>query len=74
MQLNNIASNMTELTLSDGTQVLFSYKTPVACWVNGEYFKTEKYWSKTTTKHINKWAHLATLKPQEYFDNITKGL
>lgn len=74
MHLKSIQSNMTELTLSNGTQVLFSYQTPVACWIDGQFFKTDKKWSNTTTRHINKWTHCAVTKPQEYFDNITKGL
>jgi hypothetical protein len=74
MNLKPLASNKTELTLADGTQVLFSYQTPVACWRNGEYFKTSKKWSNTTTRHVNSWVHLATEKPQEYFDNLIKGV
>ena len=74
MKLNHLASNKTELTLADGTQVLFSYQTPVAAWKDGEYFKTSKRWSHTTTRHVNSWAHLATEKPQEYFDNLVKGV
>jgi hypothetical protein len=74
MNLKPIASNKTELTLGDGTQVLFSYETPVACWINGEFFKTSKKWSNTTSRHINSWVHLATEKPQEFFDNLVKGV
>ena len=74
MKLKPIASNKTELTLGDGTQVLFSYQTPVACWVDGQYFKTFKKWSNTTTRHINSWVHLASEKPQEYFDELVKGV
>ena len=74
MNLKPLASNKTELTLGDGTQVLFSYQTPVACWINGEFFKTSKKWSNTTSRHINSWVHLATEKPQEFFDNLVKGV
>jgi len=74
MNLKPLASNKTELTLGDGTQVLFSYQTPVACWINGEFFKTSKRWSNTTSRHINSWVHLATEKPQEFFDNLVKGV
>ena len=74
MNLKPIASNKTELTLGDGTQVLFSYETPVACWIQGEYFKTSKKWSNTTSRHINSWVHLATEKPQEFFDNLVRGV
>ena len=74
MKIKPIASNMTELVLNDGTQVLFSYQTPVAAWKDGQFFKTDKHWSKTTTRHINKWAHCAILKPQDYFNNLVNGV
>jgi hypothetical protein len=74
MKIKPIASNMTELVLNDGTQVLFSYETPVACWIRGKYYKTETKWSKTTTSHIRKWgASVAIIKPQDYFDNLING-
>ena len=73
MKLKPIANNMNELTLSNGTQVLFSYETPVASWENGQFYKTEKFWSKTTSRHINKWAHCAVSKPQTYFDQLTSA-
>jgi hypothetical protein len=74
MRIKPIASNMTELVLNDGTQVLFSYQTPVASWKDGQFFKTERKWSNTTTRHINKWADCAISKPQEYFDNLVQGV
>ena len=55
MQLTPIASNMTEVETSEA-RILFSYRTPVAAYIYGEgYVKTEKYWSVTTSRHINKW-------------------
>ena len=72
MKLGQIASNMTELQVS-GYTVLFSYSTPVA-WQDpsGNYAKTEKKWSPTTSKHINKWLQgvRAQVLPQSAFDNI----
>ena len=41
MQLNNIGSNKTELHLN-GANILFSYNTPVACWIDGQFYKTNK--------------------------------
>lgn len=62
MKLKQIASNMTEIELEYNTKtgfnhVLFSYNTPVAAIdiVHNRAIKTNKYWSKTTTKHINKY-------------------
>lgn len=80
MNLKPIASNMTELTLDNKT-ILFSYQTPVAALVNenGNWhqYKTEKFWSQTTSRHINKWnprGGAFGLRPQEYFDNLVSGV
>ena len=55
MQLTPIASNMTEVETSEA-RILFSYRTPVAAYVFGEGFvRTEKWFSVTTSRHINKW-------------------
>ena len=56
MKLTPIAANQNEVEFTNGTQVFFSYKTPVAayCPLRG-YIRTEKFWSSTTTRHINKW-------------------
>ena len=56
MKLTPIAANQTELSLNNGTQVFFSYKTPVAAYCPSRgYIRTAKYWSVTTSRHINKW-------------------
>ena len=56
MKLIPLASNQNLVKLNSGVQVLFSYRTPVAAYVPGEgYFRTNQNWSKTTSKHINKW-------------------
>ena len=77
MKLNPIASNMTEVLRNDGTKVLFSYKTPVACITDNEFFFTSHKWSNTTTRHINKWrdsygypSQMTTVKNQVFFDNL----
>ena len=73
MQLTPLASNMTEVETSEG-RVLFSYRTPVAAYVYGEGFvRTEKWWSVTTSRHINKWLpENGTVKEveQTYLDNF----
>ena len=56
MQLTPIGANQTELSLNDGTQVLFSYRTPVAARLpDYEYVRTTTKWSTTTSRHINMW-------------------
>jgi len=46
MRLNLLSRHHAEIELADGTKVLFSYTSPVACLINGEYFKTSKKWSQ----------------------------
>ena len=73
MQLTPIASNMTEVETSEA-RILFSYRTPVAAYVFGEGFvRTEKWWSVTTSRHINKWIgkDVPTEEvSQTYLDNL----
>lgn len=75
MRLKVLGQNKTEVEINGNTTVLFSYNTPVAALVNGLFFRTEKNWSKTTTKHINQWLgdSKAELAPQSYFDDLMKG-
>lgn len=73
MKLQPIASNQTQLTLASGTQIFFSYQTPVAAYVIGQGFvRTEQYYSKTTSKHISKWLDgaKAMTVPQEKIDAL----
>jgi len=62
MQLNRIGNNETVVSFASGTEVLYSYDTPVAGrrWLGDgsgamQVFKTDKKWSVTTSKHINKY-------------------
>ena len=56
MQLTPIKSNQTLVTFKDGTEVFFSYRTPVAAYLPSKgYVKTDTYYSVTTSKHINSW-------------------
>ena len=75
MRLNSIAKNQTEVTLSNGDQIFFSYRTPVAVYIakKGRYARTDAWFSSTTTRHINKWlgnVEYATI-PQSDLDMIT---
>ena len=76
MQLTPIASNMTEVETSEA-RILFSYRTPVAAYVFGEGFvRTEKWWSVTTSRHINKWIDGVPAKEvaQTYLDTLVQGV
>ena len=56
MKLTSFATNRTLLTFADGTEVFFSYSTPVAGYKpNIGYVKTNQWYSSTTTRHINKY-------------------
>ena len=49
MKLRKIGNNVTELTLSDGTQLLISYETPVAAYSNGMYSVTSRALQRRST-------------------------
>ena len=61
------------------TEVLFSYRIPVAARVIDEcgasWYVTKAYYSRTTSKHINSWAPkgFAQKQPQSFFDTLGKG-
>lgn len=56
MKVQSIGSNQAEVTLADGTCVLFSYETPVAAIVPGKgWIRTAFKHSATTSKHTNAW-------------------
>jgi len=56
MKLRTIAPNQTELFTDNNNVVFFSYDTPVAVMLtSGDYLRTDEFYSKTTSKHINKW-------------------
>ena len=77
MKLTPIAANRTQLNLNDGTEIFFSYKTPVAAKLpNYDYIRTATKWSTTTSRHINKWLDgvNANQVSQSYFDNLVGGL
>ena len=56
MKLTPIAANRNVISYNDGTEVFFSYSTPVAGYSSRlGYVKTEQWYSSTTTRHINKY-------------------
>jgi len=75
MKLRSLKKNLTEVEIGQVT-ILFSYKTPVACHIEGQgYFRTEQKWSTTTSRHINEWlremgSHDCESKPQKFFDTL----
>jgi len=71
MKLNTLGNNKTELTVN-GNTVFFSYNTAVACNFEGKFYRTNKFWSVTTSKHINQWLDgiNAEEKEQSFFDSL----
>ena len=56
MKVQSIGSNQAEVSLADGTEILFSYGTPVAALVPGKgWIRTAFKHSATTSKHTNAW-------------------
>ena len=56
MKVKQLRNNVTEVVKDDSNLViLYSYETPVAYKDGCEYFKVDRFYSKTTSKHINDW-------------------
>ncbi len=79
MKLNPIGSNQNEVEKPDGTTILYSYSTPVAVIDHeGAAFRTDRFYSRTTLKHINDFfrpimgAAVRTVT-QETIDAFVKG-
>ena len=73
MILRQLGSNQTELSLNNGSSIFFSYETPVAGYHSEDgFFKTDTYYSKTTSRHIN--AYLGDVKASEVPDQYIVDL
>lgn len=75
MKLTPLASNMTVIEFLNGTEVLFSYETPVATFGPSGFLQTEQHYSPTTTRHINKWKNILGVSsnqttPQAFLNNL----
>ena len=67
MKLHSFANNRTVLIFNGGTtEVFFSYETPVAGFSDKlGWVKTDKWYSSTTTRHINRYLNDANVNPKE---------
>ena len=73
MKLQSFAVNRTLLSFDDGTEIYFSYETPVAGYSNKlGYVKTNQWYSSTTTRHINRY--LGNLKHSEVDQDVINNL
>jgi len=66
----SIGSNQIEIHHGDNI-FLVSYKTPVAAYVKGKFYKTSTKFSRTTSKHINKW--LGPVKADEISQDVIEN-
>ena len=80
MKIKIIGANQTEVILADHyeTQIFFSYEQAVCVRnADGCFVTTEKY-SRTTSKHINKWianlSNIIKMVPQSEIDNMVNGV
>jgi hypothetical protein len=73
MKVKSIGKNQTEIHINDKI-IFISYETPVAAWIDGQFYRTDKKHSVTTSKHINKWINGRNheTRPQSFFDNLIK--
>jgi hypothetical protein len=58
MTVNQLGSNQTQINQTienTNVSVLYSYDTPVAIKANGKAYVTTRFFSRTTSKHINAW-------------------
>jgi len=56
MKNKQLGSNQVEVVIPGKARVLFSYNTPVAAFIEGRgWVKTNRFYSVTTSKHINKY-------------------
>jgi hypothetical protein len=76
MTLKHYGSNQTLLVTAKAA-IFFSYETPVAVLTFGpgslgKYFRTDRFYSRTTSKHINHFLDGATAEvcPQSFIDSF----
>ena len=77
MKLTPIAANRNVISYDDGTEVFFSYSTPVAGYSPRlGYVRTKEWYSSTTTRHINKYlGELHYLEvPQETINELSQSV
>jgi len=72
MRIKSLGKNKTLVSIGDH-EIFVSYETPVAGFISGlGYFKTNKYHSVTTSRHINEYlpAGEVTIIPQDTIDGF----
>ena len=74
MIIKKIGKNQIEIyNKKKNITILQSYNTVVAAKISGKLYKTEQFYSRTTSKHITQFLNGfddAIVKSQEFFDNL----
>lgn len=70
VQVNTVNNHSVEVVLNDNAKVLFAYNIPVAAYVKGVYYKTNKSVPPHVHKVVNAWAENPVKKTQVFFDNF----
>ena len=75
LRAHSIGSNQIEIRHGENV-FLVSYKTPVAAFVKGKFYRSATKFSRTTSKHINKWlrGYAAQDVDQSVLDTLVKGI
>ena len=72
MKIKRLGASKTILALPSGSEIFYSYDTPVAAQVAGELYKTNEYYSRTTSKHITQYLNgrEAEVVPQSMINQL----
>ena len=77
MKISRLTDTSCIVSFRDGlTQVLVSYSTPVAAQIDGKEYKTDTFWSMTTSKHVNQFlrdSKHAEVREQWWFQSLMDG-
>ena len=73
MKLIPFGSNQNLVIINDDTEIFYSYKTAVAGKIKGKYYRTNRWYSQTTTRHINNYLGklIYTECEPSFFESIT---
>ena len=73
MKLIPYGSNQNLVEINKDTEIFYSYKTAVAGKIKGKYYKTNEWYSRTTTRHINNYLGklIYTECDPSFFESIT---
>ena len=75
MKLKQLGTNQTVINYNDGTEVFFSYETPVAGYhPDLGYVRTKEWYSSTTTRHINKYLAANNNNLDNHFSSVSQEI